>query len=74
VGKKPTLFRLLVETAISGRGEAVPAEERDSVRALRAAWDAASKLQIYAAAICGIHTRLAPLFQVLQAGRGSLGT
>jgi AcrR family transcriptional regulator len=67
VGKKPTLFRLLVETAISGRGEAVPAEERDYVRALRAEPDSARKLEIYAAAVSAIHPRLAPLFQVLQA-------
>ena len=40
VGKKPTLFRLLIETAISGRDEAVPAEERDYVRAIRAEPDA----------------------------------
>jgi AcrR family transcriptional regulator len=67
VGKKPTLFRLLVETAISGRDEAVPAEERDYVRAIRAEPDAARKLQIYAAALRSIQPRLAPLFQVLQA-------
>lgn len=67
VGTKPTLFRLLVETSISGRGEAVPAEERDYVRALRAEPDAVRKLQIYAAAISVIHPRLAPLFQVLKA-------
>lgn len=67
VGKKPTLFRLLVETAISGRDEAVPAEERDYVRAIREEPDAARKLQIYAAALRAIQPRLAPLFRVLQA-------
>jgi AcrR family transcriptional regulator len=67
VGKKPALFRLLVEAAISGRDEAVPAEERDYVRAIRAEPDAARKLQIYAAALRSIQPRLAPLFQVLQA-------
>jgi AcrR family transcriptional regulator len=67
VGKKPTLFRMLVETAISGRDEAVPAEERDYVRAIRAEPDAARKLQVYAAALRTIQPRLAPLFQVLQA-------
>jgi AcrR family transcriptional regulator len=66
VGKKPTLFRLLVETAISGRGDAVPAEKRDYVRALRAEPDARAKLKIYAAAICAIQPRLAPLFRVLN--------
>lgn len=68
VGKKPTLFRLLVETAISGLDKAVPAEERDYVRALRGEPDASRKLRIYAAAVSAIQARLAPLFQVLQAG------
>ena len=67
VGKKPTLFRLLIETAISGRDKAVPAEERDYVHAIRAEPDAARKLQLYAAALRTIQPRLAPLFQVLQA-------
>ncbi len=67
VGKKPMLFRLLVETAISGRDEAVPAEQRDYVHAIRAEPNARAKLKIYAAAIGSIQPRLAPLFQVLQA-------
>jgi AcrR family transcriptional regulator len=67
VGRKPTLFRLLVEAAISGRDEAVAAEQRDYVRAIRAESDAARKLQIYAAALRAIQPRLAPLFRVLQA-------
>jgi len=66
VGKKPALFRLLVETAISGTDTAVPAEERDYVRAIRAEPDAARKLQIYAAALSRIQATLAPLFRVLQ--------
>lgn len=67
VGKKPRLFRLLVEAAISGRDEAVPAQERDYVRAIRAQPDASAKLRLYAAALRHIQPRLAPLFQVLQA-------
>jgi hypothetical protein len=43
VGKKPTLFRLLVEAVISGHNEAVPAEERDYVHAIRAEPDAARR-------------------------------
>ena len=66
VGKKPALFRLLVETAISGVDEAVPAEQRDYVRAIRAATDAAAKLKIYAAALGAIQPRLAPIFKILQ--------
>ncbi len=66
VGNKPTLFRLLVEAAISGRDEAVIAEERDYVRAMRAEPDPARKLRLYAAALGAIHPRLAPIFQVLE--------
>jgi AcrR family transcriptional regulator len=66
VGTKPSLFRLLVELAISGSDKAVPAEERDYVRAIRAEADAARKLRIYAAALRRIQPRLAPLIRVLQ--------
>ena len=66
-GKKPALFRLLVEMAISGEDGAVPAEERAYVRAIRAEPDAAAKLRIYAEALGAIQPRLAPLFKVLQA-------
>lgn len=67
VGSKPVLFRLLIERAISGEAEPVPAEERDYVRAMLAEPDAGRKLALYAAAIRRIQGRLAPLFQVLQA-------
>ena len=66
VGKKPALFRLLIEMAISGADGEVPAEEREYVRAIRAEADAPGKLRIYAAALCSIQERLAPLFRVLQ--------
>lgn len=67
VGKKPALMRLLVEAAISGQDEAVPAEQRAYVQAIRAEPDAAAKLTIYATALGGIQPRLAPIFSVLQA-------
>lgn len=66
VGKKPALFTLLVEAAISGTDVAIPAEEREYVQAIRVEPDAARKLAIYARAITGIQARLAPLFRVLQ--------
>jgi AcrR family transcriptional regulator len=66
VGTKPALFALLVETAISGTDVAIPAEERDYVRAIRAEPAAARKLAIYATALRRIQERLAPLFRVLQ--------
>ncbi len=67
VGRKSALFRLLVETAISGRDQAVPAEQRDYVRALQVQPTAAGKLAVYAAALPAIHARLAPLLTVVQA-------
>lgn len=66
VGRKPTLFRLLIETAISGADAPVPAEERDYVAAIRAETQAVRKLELYAQAMRGIHIRLAPLLRVLQ--------
>lgn len=66
VGAKPVLFRLLVETAISGTEAPVPDLERDYVRAIRAEPDPARKLTIYAQAVVRIQQRLAPLVQVLQ--------
>jgi AcrR family transcriptional regulator len=66
VGKKPALFRLLVEMAISGTDRAVTAEDRDYVRAIRAEGDAARKLKMYAAALGRIQPRLAPFIRVLQ--------
>jgi AcrR family transcriptional regulator len=66
VGKKPALFRLLIETAISGADRAVPAEQRDYVRAIRAEPDAARKIYLYADAMRVIQPRLAPLVRVLQ--------
>ena len=66
VGRKPELARLLIETAISGRSDAVPAEERDYVQAIRAAADAETKIAVYAAAMRGIAGRLAPVLPIIQ--------
>lgn len=71
VGPKPVLFRLLLETAISGADDAVPAESRDYVRALHAEPDAGGKLQIYAGALRRLLPRLAPLVAVLQEASGA---
>src|ERR1700729_1331757 len=66
VGRKPELARLLIETAISGTGQAVPAEQRDYVRAVRAAPDAETKIAFYAAAVTAIAPRLAPVLAIVQ--------
>ena len=66
VGRKPALLRELVETAISGTGQAVPAEQRDYVTRISAAGTATAKITIYAHAITAIQQRLAPVFLALR--------
>jgi AcrR family transcriptional regulator len=66
VGRKPALLRELVETAISGSEQAVPAEQRDYVARIRAAISAREKITIYAQAITGIQQRMAPVFLALR--------
>lgn len=70
VGTKPTLIRLLIETAISGGEAAVPAEEREYVKRIRAASSAKVKLGMYAEALGLIHARLAPLVRALRDASG----
>jgi len=66
VGRKPELARLLIETAISGTDQAIPAEQRDYVRAVQAAPDAETKIALYAAAITAIAPRLAVVLAIIQ--------
>jgi len=66
VGRKSALLRELVETAISGSDQAVPAEQRDYVMRIRAATTARDKLAIYARAITEIQQRMAPVFLALR--------
>jgi AcrR family transcriptional regulator len=66
VGTKPVLMRLLVETAISGTDQAVPAEQRDYVKQIRAAATAEQKIRLYATAVTEVNSRLAPLHLVLR--------
>jgi AcrR family transcriptional regulator len=67
VGRKPALLREVVETAISGVDHAVPAEERDYVRAIHAATTAGEKIDVYAAALARMGPRTAPVFLALHA-------
>jgi AcrR family transcriptional regulator len=66
VGRKPQLARLLIETAISGTDQAVPAEQRDYVQAIQAAPDADTKIVIYAAAIAAIAPRIALVLGIIE--------
>jgi AcrR family transcriptional regulator len=61
VGRKPVLLREVFETALSGQDVAVRAEDRDYVKAIRAAGSAPEKIAIYAGALGRIAPRLAPV-------------
>jgi AcrR family transcriptional regulator len=66
IGTKQVLLQTLIEAAISGTDHAVPAEERDYVRAIHAEPTARGKLAVYARALRAIHERLTPLMRVLK--------
>lgn len=66
IGRKPVLMRAVVESAISGSDQAIPALQREYVQRVRAAPDAATKLELYAAAIAAMSPRTAPIFQALR--------
>ncbi len=66
VGRKPVLLRELIEQAISGTDHAVAAQDRDYVKAIRAASDPVRKLTIYAEAMRQIQGRMAPLLLALR--------
>ena len=66
VGPKAAVVRYLVETALSGADEPVPAEERDWVQGFTSEPDPRLKIRLHAApAITEMHQRLAPLWAVL---------
>jgi AcrR family transcriptional regulator len=65
-GPKAALFRHLVEIALSGTDEPVPALERDIVRQARAEPDQGRVLELLAHTIRLIHERLAPLMEALN--------
>ena len=65
-GRKPELARLLIESAISGTDQAIPAEQRDYVQAIRAAPDARTKIALYAAAITAIAPRMALVLGIIR--------
>jgi AcrR family transcriptional regulator len=61
VGRKPVLLREVFETALSGQDVPVRAEDRDYVKAIRAATSAPEMIAIYAEALGRIAPRLAPV-------------
>jgi len=66
VGRKPDLLRAVVESAISGTDDTVPAEQRDYVNHMRAAFGATEKITIYADAVAAMSPRTAPIFVALR--------
>ncbi|MPZ63861.1 MAG: TetR family transcriptional regulator [Propionibacteriales bacterium] len=66
VGRKPALFRELIETSIAGPDPLVPVAEDEDVRQIRAAATGSDKIEIYASTTAAIHQRLAPLFLALR--------
>ncbi|RSS98642.1 TetR/AcrR family transcriptional regulator, partial [Streptomyces sp. WAC05374] len=66
IGRKPVLLRELVETALSGTDQAIPARQREYVRAIGEATSAEDKIAIYAHALAAIQQRLAPIFLALR--------
>lgn len=71
VGRKPQVLRHLVETALSGTDEVVPAVQRDYVVQIQAATTAREKIAIYAEAIARIQPRMAPVFLALRDAAGT---
>ena len=71
IGRKPDLLREVVESAISGTGQAVPAEQRDYVLRLREAKTARENISIYAHALALIQPRLAPVYVALRDAAGT---
>lgn len=65
VGRKPEVVRAVVEAALSGLPEEVPAGQRDYVTNIREATTADTKIDIYATAITEIQQRLAPMYRAL---------
>jgi AcrR family transcriptional regulator len=65
VGRKPVILRQLLETALSGTDDEVPALERDYVRQVRAASSAVEKIARYGEAVAEIGVRMAPVHLAL---------
>ena len=61
VGRKPELLLAVIDTVLGSSQDAIPAEERDYVRAMLAAPTAEEKLEIYAAALGRLMPQVAPL-------------
>ena len=66
IGRKPALFRLLIETSIAGRDHGGPAADPYDVQQIRDDATAEGKLRIYGATVATNQQHLAPLFRALR--------
>jgi AcrR family transcriptional regulator len=66
VGRKPELVVAVVDMVLGSSDEPVPAEERDYVRAVKAAPTGRAKVARYAASLGELIPRLAPLMDALR--------
>ncbi|SER81145.1 transcriptional regulator, TetR family [Pedococcus cremeus] len=66
VGRKPELLLAVVDMVLGSAEEPVPAEQRDYVRAVRAAATAEDKIAVYAAALGRLMPAVAPLVEALR--------
>lgn len=71
VGRKPQLLLAVLDTVLAGGDEPVPAEERDYVRAIRAARTAEEKIAVYARTLGELLPRTAPLLEALREAAGT---
>lgn len=66
VGRKPALLRAVLEAAISGIDDPVPALQREYVARARAASTARGKIAAYVEGLVGVQARLAPVYLALR--------
>lgn len=66
VGRKPEIVLAVIDSVLGSSADALEAGQRDHVRAIRAAPDAAAKIQTYAAALGRLLPAVAPLQDALR--------
>lgn len=66
VGPKAALVRYLIETALSGTDEPVPALERTQVAEVRAEPDPRRKIRMFARVVRQLQERLAPIWTIVM--------
>jgi AcrR family transcriptional regulator len=71
VGTKPALMRHLVEVALSGTDDPVPALQRASTQEIRAQPDPRQKILMFAGVVRQLNQRVAPLWVVVKEAAAS---